>query len=154
MLKKKNMVSMALALGMVASIGASALASGSAPERTITERKMTDGRTIVATYEPVTRSSANITFDHSYGVDFETVGSTSFRERVWGKTHHYIKQYGKPDQKVNGYTRARWERGSSTFGDSQRCWDDDDNRIDGRSEATSGWISENYFYIAHTYYGA
>ncbi len=110
---------------------------------------------VISTYEPVTRSSANVTFDHYYGTNFKEDGSSSYKEQVWGKTYHYIKKSNAQNEAVDGYTRARWEStiNDNIYLDSGRCWDNADGYIDGMSEAKSGWLSEPMFVVAHTYYG-
>lgn len=152
MFRFKNAASIAVTLMMSMGMTLAAFADEN-NQRTIAEQNMTPDKTIIAAYQPISRSSSLVTVDHSYGVDWEEVGSTAYKERAWGVTHHYIKNYSEPDTPVDGYTRARWELGDLMKADSGRCWDSDDGMIHGRSSATSPWVLENYLYIAHTYYG-
>ena len=121
---------------------------------TTIERNLTPDKVIISTYEPVTRSpKSNVTYDHSAKIIFDAEGSASYKEKISAKTYHNIKN-GTKLEPVDGYTRARWERGSKILGDSGRCWDNADGEIDGYSTATSGWIVENITYVAHSYYGS
>lgn len=91
--------------------------------------------------------AGDVKFVHDSGFEYSGSGN-ALNERVWGETSHV--QDGKA---VDGYTRARYEKGSSIKADSGRKWDSDDGKIHGYSKATSGWVLDEWFYRAHTYYG-
>lgn len=95
-------------------------------------------------------STRSVQFVHDSGFEYHKNGTSGDPdERVWGETSHLENGKG-----VNGYTRARYEKGNSIKADSGRCWDDDDGQIDGYSKAKSNWMSTFLnFYTGHTYYG-
>lgn len=91
----------------------------------------------------------SVTFVHNSGFDRRANGNAGQpSERVWGETSHVENGVA-----VDGYTRARYELGSSIKHDSGRCWDSDDGTIDGYSRAVSGWTTNATLYVGHTYYG-